>query len=145
MNRTTEPVEYRLRELSALDLGKLTAVLGLASGLVFSIVQCVQDSHLIVVKGFSWTLGSAVGGFVAGVLLATLFNILARHLGGIRVRLEPVEEDETVVADFTTEEGEPSDPLRPSKGTSKIKACPECGFEIRSDRSFCPECDHSFD
>ena len=90
-------------------------------------VTCVAGYLLgCAVSAFTWYgVGVAIAagaGFFGGVLAAIVFDLVAPWFGGVRVRF--VEEP------------------APDPGTRK--PCPKCGAQVRSDRSFCPECDFSF-
>ena len=74
------------------------------------------------------------------VFLYNIFLLLLR-------RTSPKLEDEAEGAQLPEQNGAliEEELLQPSKGTSREKECPTCGRKVRADRSFCPNCDHSFD
>jgi len=131
MHRTAKPLVYRLNEISELDLGKLLAVFSLPGSIAYSIVLIHGYERVSFPKGLAIVvtavLAIALAAFVGGLILAAIYNVLARFTGGVRLRLSLVER------------GEAAGP-----GAAGTKRCPQCQAEVRSDLSFCPECDHVF-
>jgi hypothetical protein len=122
---------YELTEVSALALGKYTTLAGLLGGIVTSVMLLSGPATPSFNLGLAWVatalVGLSLGGFLAGIVLASLYNVLSRALGGLRVHLTPLAPREAA-----------------GQVAASTKTCPACQATVRADLSFCPECDHTF-
>ena len=82
----------RVRRIGVMSLAKMELVLFAVVGLFFALVvflASLGDLDLGVALLFLVliTIGSAVFGFVAGALVAWLYNLVARLTGGVEIEL----------------------------------------------------------
>jgi hypothetical protein len=95
-------VTRRIKRIAPLQLGKILACLYGAMGLIFVplfVITSVIVSHLPNARGglpFFVGIGFAIAapvfyavmGFLAGVISAAIYNLIAKWLGGIEVEVE---------------------------------------------------------
>lgn len=134
MTRTRRPRKtavYEVVEISEFSIGKWTAMAGFLGSIATSILVIRGYENPTLSRGLAVVatavVGLTLGGFLGGIVLAALYNVLARYLGGVRIHLALLTPNE---AAGSTLPG------------SKI--CPACQAEVRADLSFCPICDHKW-
>jgi hypothetical protein len=134
MIRTRRPratIVFEVAEISAFSLGKWVALAGLVGSIAIVILVVRGYENPTLSRGLAVlataVAGLTLGGFLGGIVLATLYNVLARYLGGVRIHLAPLTPSEAA-----------------GIALSVSKACPACQADVRADLSFCPECDHKF-
>ena len=101
------------------------------------------------VKGLGTGLRALPLGAIVAVLAAWIYNAIVRHSPAVAVAVRLEGEPNAiprarVVADEDVRLADLADLARPP-ATDTRKACPSCGADVGADRSFCPECDHSFE
>lgn len=127
-----------------LRVGPLVVSLVMATSLALVYLATAICAHLGNLPGLqlSYVVLVFVGGFLTGLVGTGLFNLIAPKIGGLPLLLSEEAADRR---DPRPEEQSAADLLATPVGTSERKACPACGAKVRADRSFCPECDHSFE
>ncbi len=80
--------------------GAILAILGLIAGIIFAAVVAAGGSILVTIPGmeaFTGIIGliavampivGLIGGFIQGLIIAALYNLLAPRTGGIKLRFE---------------------------------------------------------
>lgn len=97
---------YEIRKINILDTGKYCAV----SAFIVSLIPSIFYISIFAIFIFSssyygrevWAglfmlafpLGMAVAGFLAGIIFAVIYNLLAPRIGGIKMDLAYLKEDE---------------------------------------------------
>ncbi len=138
---------YRLARIEPHSAGVLgiwlsaVGYLAFVGYLIYAAVERGSINDLPVAMLFG-AAAFAIAGYVSGYLSATAFNVYGRRSGGLLVRLR-VEVEEPAAAVEWAER--PVDLLAPSPPTAETKRCPVCSHRVGAQRSFCPECDHSFE
>jgi len=82
-----------LKEIEPVSLGKMLGLLyGICGPIAFLIILIMSifapDDSPGIFVAFAALIGFPLGGFLTGLLLAVLYNIAARFVGGIKVDIE---------------------------------------------------------
>ena len=147
---------YRLEHIEPHSAGVLVVCLSIVGFLAlvgYALIDAVKRGsvgNLFATIGYGAVVFVFVG-YLAGSMWAWLFNWYGRMSGGLSVRLRAAG-TETATGDTAGEPSEaegttgaPQDLLAAATPTSEKKHCPVCKHRVSVNRSFCPECDHSFE
>ncbi len=134
---------YRVDHISPTDVALVLSIVEIVGYALFVIILLVLGTEVRAVTLVTYGIAVWFGAFLGGLILAIVYNVVAGLHGGVRVGL--VLQSEVADTSAVRPDSQPFDPMAPSPPTTQRKTCPSCDARIRADRSFCPECDHSFD
>jgi hypothetical protein len=98
----------RIHNINPVQLGKvyavLYAILGLIFGVFFGVASSISGAAMSGMGNLGWLsiivfpICYAIAGFIGGLILGLLYNLVAGWTGGIEVTLSPAPVAATVIA-----------------------------------------------